>query len=74
MTLGLYDAATKDFIKAVESNKNYVKAYYYRGIANYETGKFDEVMKDCEKAVELYPMCESELRPYITAAKGKLVS
>jgi len=44
-----YEAAEKDFSRAIEYESNMTDAYLLRGDINYELGKTDEALKDYNK-------------------------
>ena len=51
--LELYDLAVDDFSKAILINRNYAKAYHYRGVTYANLGNEKKAQEDFEKAREL---------------------
>ena len=51
--MGQYDAAIKDYDKAIELKSDYAVAYNNRGIAYADMGQYDVAIKDYDKAIEL---------------------
>jgi len=45
-----YSGAIADFNKAIEDNPNYMKALYYRGLAELQTGQKNDACSDLSKA------------------------
>lgn len=50
-----FKGAEETLTKAIGYNKSNFEAYYYRGCARVNAGKYDEAIADFEKAVELKP-------------------
>ena len=48
-----YEEAEETLTKAIKYDKNNYEAYYYRGCAKVNAQKYEEAIKDFEKAVEL---------------------
>ena len=53
--LGNYEAAIKDFDKAIALNPQFAPYYYNRGLAKGDLGYYEEAIKDFDKAIELNP-------------------
>ena len=64
--------AVGDFTKAIELNPNNVEVYIVRGGIYDLLQKYDESIQDLEKAIELNPDCEIELRDIINEIKDKM--
>ena len=47
--------ALEDANKAIEWDKNYIKAYYRRACANLCLLKLNDVMKDFQELIKLFP-------------------
>ena len=47
--------ALEDANKAIEWDKNYIKAYYRRACANLCLLKLDDAMKDFQELIKLFP-------------------
>ena len=45
--------AVADFTKAIESDPDFLAAYYNRGVAYFDQGKYDLAIADFTKAMEL---------------------
>ena len=52
---GQYDAAIKDFDKAIELKSNFPESYNNRGNALNHKGQYDAAIRDYDKAIELKP-------------------
>jgi tetratricopeptide (TPR) repeat protein len=52
---GQYDAAIKDYDKAIELKSDCAEAYYNRGNALNSEGQYDAAIRDYDKAIELKP-------------------
>ena len=61
-----------DFTKAIELNPNNAEVYIVRGGINDVLQKYDESLQDLEKAIELNPDYESELRVIINEIMDKM--
>jgi tetratricopeptide (TPR) repeat protein len=48
-----YEAAIKEFNKAIELQPDYIEAYYYRGLSKMNNNNFVEAVKDFNKALEI---------------------
>ena len=51
-----YKSAINKFDKAIEINKNYSEAYFYRGTSKLRNYDFDSALEDYNRAIEIEPL------------------
>lgn len=50
-----FEGQNEDFTKAIEAEPENYRYYYFRSLVLLPDGKLDECIKDCEKAIFLFP-------------------
>jgi len=61
---GQLDKAIADYNKAIELDRGYHWAYFYRGQAYEDAGKLGDAQPDFEKALKLYPQHSERITRY----------
>ncbi|MCK5239080.1 MAG: tetratricopeptide repeat protein [Candidatus Thorarchaeota archaeon] len=71
---GRYEEALKAYNTALEINREYAHAWYYKGKLHYQLGHYSECVECAEKALKLAPDWADHCNKMLADAKSRIAS